>query len=144
MLLPARILKPGQENMVCKLKKALYGLKQAGWEWQKTLTAVFHWQAWFSTISSRPLNLLLMAGRRAHNNHSGDRQYGCHIKMIFQHCKVQNGNSKAFWDSQWWWIAMLSRIQDQMRLKHVDHIYQSVQLHWKDGQKISTYQCETS
>ena len=38
---PAGILKPGQENMVCKLKKALYGLKQAGQEWQKTLTAIF-------------------------------------------------------------------------------------------------------
>ena len=41
MLLPAGILKSGQENMVCKLKKALYGLKQAGREWQKTLTTVF-------------------------------------------------------------------------------------------------------
>ena len=30
MLPPAGILKPGQENMVCKLKRALYGLKQAG------------------------------------------------------------------------------------------------------------------
>ena len=41
MLPPAGILKPGQENVVCKLKKALYKLKQAGREWQKTLTAVF-------------------------------------------------------------------------------------------------------
>ena len=30
VLLPAGILKPGQENMVRKLKKVLYGLKQAG------------------------------------------------------------------------------------------------------------------
>ena len=41
MLPPAGTLKPGQENMVCKLKKALYGLKQAGCEWQKTLTTMF-------------------------------------------------------------------------------------------------------
>ena len=41
MLPPAGILKPGQENMVCKLKKVLYGLKQAGQEWQKTLTTIF-------------------------------------------------------------------------------------------------------
>ena len=41
MFLPAGILKPGQENMVCKLKKALYRLKQAGCEWQKTLIAMF-------------------------------------------------------------------------------------------------------
>ena len=30
MLPPAGILKPGQENMVCRLIKALYRLKQAG------------------------------------------------------------------------------------------------------------------
>ena len=41
MLPPAGTLKPGQENMVCKLKKVLYGLKQAGCEWQKTLTTMF-------------------------------------------------------------------------------------------------------
>ena len=41
MLPPARLLKPGEENVVCKLKKVLYRLKQASCEWQKTLTAVF-------------------------------------------------------------------------------------------------------
>ena len=40
MVPPAGLLKPGQEQLVCKLKKALYGLKQAGHEWQKTLTVV--------------------------------------------------------------------------------------------------------
>ena len=40
MVSPAGLLKPGQEQLVCKLKKALYGLKQAGCEWQKMLTTV--------------------------------------------------------------------------------------------------------
>ena len=39
MVPPAGLLKPGQGQLVCKLKKALYGLKQAGCKWQKTLTA---------------------------------------------------------------------------------------------------------
>ena len=40
MVPPAGLLKPGQEEFICKLKKALYGLKQAGCEWQKMLTTV--------------------------------------------------------------------------------------------------------
>ena len=40
MVPPAGLLKPGQEQLVRKLKKALYVLKQAGHEWQKMLTAV--------------------------------------------------------------------------------------------------------
>ena len=40
MVPPAGLLKPGQEEFICKLKKALYGLKQAGCKWQKMLAAV--------------------------------------------------------------------------------------------------------
>ena len=40
MVPPAGLLKPGQEEFICKLKKALYGLKQAGCKWQKILTVV--------------------------------------------------------------------------------------------------------
>jgi hypothetical protein len=41
-MIPPRVLKLGQEGMVCKLKKALYGLKQASCEWYKTLKKVFY------------------------------------------------------------------------------------------------------
>jgi hypothetical protein len=37
MAQPEGYVKPGQENLVCKLKKGLYGLKQAGRTWHQTI-----------------------------------------------------------------------------------------------------------
>ena len=39
---PEGFVKPGKENLVCKLKKGIYGLKQSGRVWHQTLKREMH------------------------------------------------------------------------------------------------------
>ena len=144
MLPPARIHKHGEENVVCKLKKVLYRLKQASYEWQKTLAAVFTNKLGFKQSAINHSIFFWCRGEEHTIIAVGTDNMAVTSGHTSDITKFKKRNTRTLCDSWWWQTLLVPWVQNQTWPNCRDCIYQPVELHWDNGQKILTYQFKAS